>query len=54
MSTCPCCSNKLLAHLYRGKRIWFCSHCRQEMPNLDWYKLVKGDPVVRECIVIAK
>ena len=52
MSTCPCCSDKLLAHIYRGKKIWFCSYCRQEMPNFDWYK--KLDRSVRTCIGITK
>ena len=55
MSTCPCCSDKLLAHIYRGKRIWFCSHCRQEMPNFDFYKMLKDDRrSVKTCVGIAK
>lgn len=35
MNTCPCCSNKLLRHIRSSNTYWFCSHCRQEMPNLD-------------------
>ena len=54
MSTCPCCSGKLLAHISRGKRIWFCSYCRQEMPNFDCYKMRKSDRPVKTYIEIAK
>ncbi len=35
MNTCPCCSNKLLRHIRCSNVYWFCSHCRQEMPNFE-------------------
>ena len=54
MSTCPCCSDKLLAHIYRGKRIWFCAHCRQEMPNFDLYRMIKNARPVKTFVGIAK
>ena len=47
MNTCPCCSDRLLAHIYRERRIWLCSNCRQEMPNLDYYKTIKLDRPVK-------
>ena len=31
---CPCCSSSLLRHWKPNKIYWFCSHCRQEMPNI--------------------
>lgn len=34
MSRCVCCSNQLLRHIRYGRVYWFCSHCRQEMPEL--------------------
>lgn len=34
MSTCPCCSNRLLRHARHTGVYWFCSHCWQEMPDL--------------------
>jgi hypothetical protein len=35
-ATCPCCSEQLLRHARTGGSIyWFCSHCWQEMPNLN-------------------
>ncbi|MGK7935316.1 MAG: hypothetical protein AB4206_05865 [Xenococcaceae cyanobacterium] len=54
MSICPCCSDKLLAHIRREKMIWFCPTCRQEMPNFDWYKTMKSDRSVRTCIKYIK
>ena len=33
MSVCPCCSQTLLRHIRHGNIYWFCSSCRQEMPN---------------------
>jgi len=33
MNTCPCCSEVLLRHARQGNIYWFCSHCRQEMPD---------------------
>lgn len=35
MNTCPCCSNQLLRHIRHQEIYWFCTSCRQEMPNLD-------------------
>ncbi len=35
MNSCPCCSTLLLKHWKQGKIYWYCSSCRQEMPNLD-------------------
>ena len=47
MSMCPCCSNTLLRHIYRQQMIWFCSACRQEMPNFDLYKKINLDrPII--------
>lgn len=34
-SKCPCCSTSLLRHWKNDGIYWFCSHCRQEMPNLE-------------------
>jgi ribosomal protein L37AE/L43A len=34
LNACPCCSQSLLRHARQGNIYWFCSHCRQEMPNL--------------------
>ena len=35
MTICPVCSHSLLRHISHQKAIWFCSSCRQEMPDLD-------------------
>lgn len=35
MHTCPCCSASLLRHVRHSSIYWYCSHCRQEMPNLE-------------------
>jgi hypothetical protein len=35
MHTCPCCSAPLLRHVRHNSIYWYCSHCRQEMPNLE-------------------
>jgi hypothetical protein len=35
MNTCPCCSEQLLRHARSNTIYWFCSRCRQEMPNLS-------------------
>ncbi|HTL88816.1 MAG TPA: hypothetical protein VL134_05395 [Leptolyngbya sp.] len=43
MPECPCCSEKLLRHVRHGKVYWFCTHCWQEMPNLE---AVIGDAVM--------
>ena len=32
---CPICSGILLRHLRQKEVTWFCSRCRQEMPNFD-------------------
>ncbi|ULP30197.1 hypothetical protein [Leptolyngbya boryana] len=34
MSYCLCCSEKLLRHVRSTGVYWFCSNCRQEMPNV--------------------
>lgn len=34
MKTCPCCSGTLLRYARQQGVYWFCSHCRQEMPDL--------------------
>ncbi|NMG20471.1 hypothetical protein DP116_13795 [Brasilonema bromeliae SPC951] len=33
MNECPCCSHQLLRHIRHQQVYWFCSSCRQEMPN---------------------
>ncbi|MBD0312337.1 MAG: hypothetical protein ICV86_05475 [Microcoleus sp. T3-bin5] len=35
MNSCPCCSSQLLRHARHNRVYWFCSHCRQEMPDLS-------------------
>ncbi len=35
MVTCPYCSYQLLRHVRHGEIYWFCSHCWQEVPNLE-------------------
>ena len=37
-SKCPCCSSSLLRHWKYQKMYWFCSYCRQEMPNVEAIK----------------
>ncbi len=37
--TCPICSNTLLRHLDRCEISWFCSRCRQKMPNFEQQKV---------------
>ncbi len=32
---CPCCSQALLRHISFKRIYWFCSHCHQEMPDLE-------------------
>lgn len=32
---CPICSDVLLRHLCRGRVLWFCLRCHQEMPNFN-------------------
>lgn len=34
MNKCPCCSQTLLRYASRGEAYWFCTSCRQEMPDL--------------------
>jgi hypothetical protein len=38
MSTCPCCSDRLLRHVRQGKLYWLCRSCWAEMPNFDDYQ----------------
>ncbi|EKQ69746.1 hypothetical protein OsccyDRAFT_2391 [Leptolyngbyaceae cyanobacterium JSC-12] len=35
MHRCPCCSEVLLRHVRHGSVYWFCTHCWQEMPDLE-------------------
>jgi hypothetical protein len=35
MSLCPCCSSTLCRCIQQRKITWFCSRCRQEMPNFN-------------------
>lgn len=35
MHRCPCCSEVLLRHARHGSVYWFCTHCWQEMPDLE-------------------
>ncbi len=35
MNQCPCCSHTLLKHWKNNQIYWYCSACRQEMPNLE-------------------
>lgn len=35
MKECPCCSQPLLRSISKNKIYWFCSNCRQEMPDLE-------------------
>ncbi|MBD2545399.1 MULTISPECIES: hypothetical protein [Planktothricoides] len=35
MNTCPCCSTPLLRHARHNGVYLFCTHCWQEMPDLD-------------------
>jgi primosomal protein N' len=34
MTTCPCCSDKMLRHIRGNQIYWFCRHCWQKMPTL--------------------
>lgn len=34
MNTCICCHTRLLRHLNRHRRYWFCPTCHQEMFNI--------------------
>ncbi len=37
MNNCPCCSTPMLRHARHSQIYWYCSQCKQEMPNLgDW------------------
>ncbi|MGG6266579.1 hypothetical protein ACQ4M3_24730 [Leptolyngbya sp. AN03gr2] len=45
MSTCLCCSTKLLRHIRYSGVYWFCPSCRQEMPNLE--ALVRQTAIAR-------
>jgi ribosomal protein L37AE/L43A len=29
---CPCCRDRLLRQIGRGKIYWFCAYCHQTMP----------------------
>lgn len=37
MSSCPCCSSQLLRHIQYQEIYWFCSSCRQRMPNFQTF-----------------
>ncbi|HAA33416.1 MAG TPA: hypothetical protein DCE56_43955 [Cyanobacteria bacterium UBA8553] len=36
MNQCPCCSAQLLRHIRHNRIYWFCSRCRQDMPDLSF------------------
>ncbi len=38
MNNCPCCSSPLLLHIRGSEMYWFCRHCWQEMPVMNWEK----------------
>jgi hypothetical protein len=40
VSLCPCCSHQLVRQISRQRLYWFCSSCRQEMPNFAQLNLV--------------
>ena len=46
---CPVCSSILLRHLQQHEITWFCSRCRQEMPNLDLSKMRSSVLRSRKC-----
>ena len=46
---CPVCSSILLRHLQQHEITWFCSRCRQEMPNLDLSKMRSSVLQSRKC-----
>jgi ribosomal protein L37AE/L43A len=48
MNTCPCCSSKLLRHIRQDRVYWFCSHCREEMPNLELEAIAISPQPVRK------
>lgn len=33
-NACPCCRGALLRHIRRSDLYWFCSSCRQEIPDI--------------------
>ena len=35
MNNCPCCSQPMLRYVRKNGVYWFCSHCWQEMPDLE-------------------
>ncbi|WP_071809972.1 hypothetical protein [Lyngbya aestuarii] len=35
MNNCPCCSTNMLRHIRHSQVYWYCSNCKQEMPNLS-------------------
>ncbi|MBD2578876.1 hypothetical protein [Oscillatoria sp. FACHB-1406] len=34
MSTCPCCNQQMFLSAGKNRFYWYCSSCRQEMPDL--------------------
>jgi hypothetical protein len=42
MTICPVCSRSLLRHIAHQKIAWFCSYCRQEMPDLNAVNFLKN------------
>lgn len=34
MSKCPCCDQSMLLFAGKNRLYWYCSSCRQEMPDL--------------------
>jgi hypothetical protein len=41
MNICPCCSSTLCRCIQNRKITWFCSRCRQEMPNFNSLEMVR-------------
>ncbi len=46
MNNCPACSSRLLRHWSQKKVYWYCSCCRQEMPNFS--KVAVADTPCRQ------
>jgi hypothetical protein len=42
MTICPVCSRSLLRHIAHQEIAWFCSYCRQEMPDLNAVHFLKN------------
>jgi len=42
MNTCPYCYYPLLRHIRHNDMYWYCSHCRQETPDLSLDRLARS------------